>query len=48
VPDNVTAAAVSLAVGVAGAINLKTVVLLTAEEVDEATRKSVSYRPPGS
>jgi uncharacterized protein with GYD domain len=48
VPDNATGAGVSLAVGAAGAIHLKTVVLLTAEEVDEATRKSVSYRPPGS
>ena len=47
-PDNATAAGVSLAVGAAGAIQLKTVVLLTAEEVDEATRKSVTYRPPGS
>lgn len=48
VPDNATAAAVSIAVGATGAIDLKTVVLLTAEEVDEATRKSLSYRPPGS
>lgn len=47
-PDNATAAAVSLAVGAAGAVNLKTVALLTAEEMDAATKKSVSYRPPGS
>jgi uncharacterized protein with GYD domain len=47
-PDNATAAGVSLAVGAAGAVQLKTVVLLTAEEVDEAIKKSVNYRPPGS
>jgi uncharacterized protein with GYD domain len=47
VPDNATAAAISLAVGAVGAVHLTTVVLLTAEEVDEATKKSLSYRPPG-
>lgn len=48
VPDNATAAGISLAVGAAGAVNLKTVVLLSAEDVDAATQKSVAYRPPGS
>ena len=48
VPDTVTGAAVSLAVGAAGAVRLKTVVLLTAEEMDSATKKSVTYRPPGT
>jgi uncharacterized protein with GYD domain len=47
VPDNATAASVSLAVAAAGAVHLKTIVLLTAEEMDDATKKSVSYRPPG-
>ena len=46
-PDNVTAAAVSMTVGASGAARIKSVALLTAEEVDEATRKSVDYRPPG-
>jgi uncharacterized protein with GYD domain len=46
-PDNVTAAAIGLTVAAAGAARLKTVVLLTPEEVDEAARKSVDYRPPG-
>lgn len=46
-PDNVTAAAVSITVAAAGAAHIKTVALLTPEEVDEATRKSVEYRPPG-
>jgi uncharacterized protein with GYD domain len=45
-PDNVTAAAVALAVNHAGAANVKTVVLMTVEEVDRACHQSVSYRPP--
>jgi len=48
VPDNVTAAALSLAVNASGAVNAKIVVLLTPEEMDEASKKSVSYRAPGS
>lgn len=47
-PDNVSAAAVSLAVSASGAVHLKTTVLLTPEEMDQATRKTVSYRPPGA
>src|SRR5437870_593234 len=47
VPDNVTAAAVALTVGASGAIKLKTTVLMTPEEVDQATKKSPSYRAPG-
>src|SRR5579863_9778978 len=46
-PDNVSAAAVSLAVNASGAVNLKTTVLLTPEEIDQAARKSVNYRAPG-
>ena len=46
-PDNVTTAAVSLAVGASGAARVKTTVLLTPEEMDQATKKTVSYRPPG-
>ena len=48
VPDNVTAAAVALTVGASGAVTLKTTVLMTAEEVDQATKKSPAYRPPGA
>jgi uncharacterized protein with GYD domain len=48
VPDNTAAAAISLAVGAAGAVNIKTVVLLTPQEIDRATQQSVSYRPPGA
>jgi uncharacterized protein with GYD domain len=47
-PDNVSMASVALAAGAAGGATTKTIVLLTPEEVDEATRKSVDYRPPGA
>ena len=48
-PDNKTVTAVSLAVGAAGAVtNMKTRTLLTPEEVDEAAKTAVDYRPPGS
>jgi uncharacterized protein with GYD domain len=47
-PDNVTAAAVSLAVTAAGTARSSVVVLLTAEEVDAATKKTVAYRAPGA
>ncbi len=46
-PDNVSAAAVSLVVNAAGAAHVKTSVILTPEEIDAATKKSVTYRPPG-
>jgi len=46
-PDNATAAALSLAVNASGATHASTVVLMTPAEVDEATKKTVDYRPPG-
>lgn len=46
-PDNVSVAAASLAVNASGAVQAKTVVLLTPEEVDQAARKTVTYTPPG-
>lgn len=46
-PDNVSAAALSLAVSSGGGSNLKTTVLLTPEEMDQATRKEISFTPPG-
>lgn len=46
-PDAASAAALSLAVGQAGAVQMKTHVLLTAEELDQASKKSVGYRAPG-
>jgi uncharacterized protein with GYD domain len=48
-PDNVTVAALSMAVGAAGAVSrLKTTVLITPEEIDQATKKTVKYRAPGA
>lgn len=46
-PDNVSAAASSLVVNASGAVQARTVVLLTPEEMDAAAEKSVTYRPPG-
>jgi uncharacterized protein with GYD domain len=46
-PDNESAAAVALTVNGAGGAVVKTVVLLTPEEVDAAAKRSVDYRPPG-
>jgi|SRR5712692_10308669 len=46
-PNNVSVAAVALAVNAAGAAHLRTTVLLTPEEVDQATQMAVGYRPPG-
>jgi len=46
-PDNVSAAAVSLAINGTGAIRLKTLVLLSPEEMDQAVKKTVDYRAPG-
>lgn len=46
-PDNASAAAASLVASASGTVSVKTVVLMTPEEVDEATKKTVDYRPPG-
>jgi len=48
VPDNLTAAAISLAVAGAGATRMKTIELLTPEEIDQAMKKHVHYTPPGN
>ena len=46
-PSSVDAAAVSLAANASGAMKSRTTVLMTPEEVDQATKKKVSFRPPG-
>jgi uncharacterized protein with GYD domain len=46
-PNNAAAAAGALAASAAGAVRARTVVLLTPEEVDAATKLSPTYRPPG-
>ena len=47
-PDNESAAAVALTVNAAGGATVRTVALLTPDEVDAAARRSVDYRPPGA
>ena len=47
-PDNESASAVALTVNSSGGATVKTVVLLTPEEVDAAAKRSVDYRPPGA
>ena len=47
-PGNVEASAVSLAIGASGAASIKTIVLLSPEEVDAATKVDVGYRAPGA
>ena len=47
-PDNIAAAAVSLAVSASGAGAMVTTPLLTVDEVDRASKKSVGYKAPGA
>jgi len=46
-PDNTTAASLALTVAASGTVAIKTTVLITPEEVDQAVKQSHSYRPPG-
>lgn len=46
-PDNTTAAGFALTVNATGAASVTTTVLLAPEEMDQAIRKSPSYRAPG-
>lgn len=46
-PDDASAAALSLAVGAAGAVDISLTVLIDPATIDEAAKKGASYRPPG-
>ena len=46
-PDHASALNLALVVGASGAVSIRTVVLLTSEEVDAAAKKAMKYRPPG-
>jgi uncharacterized protein with GYD domain len=46
-PDNTAAAALALAVTAGGGASVRTVVLLTPDEIDAAVDKTVKYTPPG-
>jgi uncharacterized protein with GYD domain len=46
-PDNVTAAALTIGIAATGTAGARTTVLLTPEEIDLATKKTLSYRAAG-
>jgi uncharacterized protein with GYD domain len=48
VPDATAAAAFSLTVNAAGAVQVSTTPLVTPREIDEACKRSVKYRAPGA
>ena len=47
VPDHASASAVSLAVSASGGAHCKTIVLMAPEEVDQASKKPLTYTGPG-
>ncbi|MEO7345373.1 MAG: GYD domain-containing protein [Methylotenera sp.] len=46
-PDNASVASFALTASASGAVTIKTTVLMTPDQIDEATKKAPSYRPPG-
>lgn len=46
-PDNASVVAISLTLAASGGATARTVVLLTPEEMDQASKKTPAYRPPG-
>jgi len=47
-PDNAAAAALALTVSAGGGATVRTVALLTPDEIDSATQQKVKYSPPGN
>jgi uncharacterized protein with GYD domain len=47
-PDNVAAAALTTGMSSTGAGHTTVTPLLTVEEVDQAVKKNLTYRPPGT
>jgi uncharacterized protein with GYD domain len=47
-PDAASAVAISLLINSSGSVNLNFTPLMTPEDLDAATTKSPSYRPPGT
>ena len=47
IPDQVSAAAVALAVNQSGVVSVRTVALISTDDMDKAAKKTVNYRPPG-
>jgi uncharacterized protein with GYD domain len=46
-PDNINAAAGVLLANASGTVKIKTTVLLTPKEIDQAAKKTMDWRPPG-
>ena len=46
-PDDISAAALALAVTASGMVATRIVVLLTPSDIDKAVKKNVTYTPPG-
>jgi uncharacterized protein with GYD domain len=46
-PDTTTATALAFTISSSGMVHTKTTTLFTAEEVDQALKKTVRYRAPG-
>ena len=46
-PDNVTAATFAMGIGATGTVRIKTTVLLTSEEIDQAAKKVMHFRAAG-
>jgi uncharacterized protein with GYD domain len=46
-PDGVSALALSMTVSASGSVAFETTPLISPDEVDQAAKKNVSYRPPG-
>ena len=47
-PDQKTIAALGLAVAASGAARTRTTVLLTPEDIDDASQMTTGYKPPGA
>ncbi len=47
VPSHAVASAMALSINQSGAVKVRTVVLITPEEVDQAVKKTLEYRAPG-
>ena len=47
-PDVSSGLALSLAVNASGAVHISTMPLITPEEIDAASKKTVAYRAPGA
>jgi len=46
-PDPISIAATNLAVSASGTARIRTTVLLIPEEIDQASKKTITYTPPG-